>query len=244
MLAMNKRYYIIDSVRGVAILLMIVFHFCFLLKEFTIAFEDFSTNQFWQYLRLLIVTMFLLLVGVSLRLSTTNGMQIKRYVTRLAKIGLYGTTVSIATYFYDSDRTVYFGILQFIFSASVLGLLFLSLKWVNFYLGLALIILSQLKIQLYLDSTWFYWSGLLAKNPYTLDYVPLIPWFGVVLIGISAGTIFESQSFAERRLNSQSKSWLGCLFIKMGQNSLNIYMAHVPILYVLILVYEELMVVF
>lgn len=238
---MGKRYQVVDATRGAAVALMIIFHFCFLLKEFGYAFSDFSTNPFWHYFRLLIVTTFLLLVGVSLKLSTIDGLQVERYFIRLFKIGFYAAIVSVATYFYDSDRTVYFGILQFIFTASLMGVLFLSLKWLNLLFGLILIILGYLNFQLDLNSNWFYWSGLLMKTPYTLDYVPLVPWFGVVLVGITVGNMFEFYSKNRQIGYYKTNNRAVRTLLILGKNSLNIYMAHMPILFTAILIYQRVL---
>ena len=37
-----------------------------------------------------------------------------------------------------------------------------------------------------LDAPWFWWTGLQATGVRSLDYVPLFPWFGPVLLGIAA----------------------------------------------------------
>ena len=37
------------------------------------------------------------------------------------------------------------------------------------------------------DLRWLNWVGLMTYRPATEDYVPLLPWFGVVLVGISIG---------------------------------------------------------
>ncbi len=69
-MAKPNRFDLIDALRGLAVILMVVFHFCFLLKEFHLAFDNFHRNPLWLHFRTLIVTLFLLFVGMSLKIAT------------------------------------------------------------------------------------------------------------------------------------------------------------------------------
>jgi len=37
------------------------------------------------------------------------------------------------------------------------------------------------------DGAWLNWVGLVAHKPITEDYVPVLPWLGVMLWGLAAG---------------------------------------------------------
>ena len=45
----------------------------------------------------------------------------------------------------------------------------------------------------YSTQPWLNWVGLMTHKPATEDYVPLFPWFGVVLIGIAVGAWLVSE---------------------------------------------------
>ena len=66
------RYPFIDGLRGVAIVLMMAYHFTFDLNYFNVVHIDFNHNHFWLSARALIVSMFLGLVGVSAALVLTG----------------------------------------------------------------------------------------------------------------------------------------------------------------------------
>ena len=76
----RERLLLIDALRGAAILLMILFHFCFDLAYFRLADFDFYQDSFWLNARTVILSWFLLLVGVSLVLAARNGLDIRRYL--------------------------------------------------------------------------------------------------------------------------------------------------------------------
>jgi uncharacterized membrane protein len=54
----------------------------------------------------------------------------------------------------------------------------------------------------------------------------LLPWIGVVLLGIATGSALASHGFAQLASLAQAPRWLRWL----GRNSLAVYMVHQPIL--------------
>ena len=67
----NKRFWEVDFLRGIAIIMMIIFHILFDINYFSI----YEINMSLGHIRIfnyLIVTIFLLLVGISLTLSYSN----------------------------------------------------------------------------------------------------------------------------------------------------------------------------
>ena len=129
-------------------------------------------------------------MGISLILATANGFNSRRYLRRLAWLSAAAVIVSLSSRILFSDSWIFFGVLHFIFIASILGLAFLRFYWVNLGLG-SLLILLGLTLQYPLfDHPWLQWVGLMTHKPITEDYVPLLPWFGVVLLGLFLGKVF------------------------------------------------------
>ncbi len=217
----------IDALRGVAIVMMVVFHFCFDLSYFGLAGFDFYHDSFWLHARTLILSSFLFLVGVSLVLATRRGLVLKRYLRRLAYLVGAALLVSVSTWWMFGDRFVFFGVLHFIVLASVLGLHFVRAGWVNLVLGIAVIIVANHYQSPWFDETGRRWIGLMTHKPPTEDYVPLLPWFGVVMLGLFAGPAMQRlASRLQPHCSFAPVEWLAFA----GRHSLLIYLLHQPLL--------------
>ena len=177
----------VDLVRGSAVALMFFFHFCYDLTYFGLVRFDFYHDPFWLHLRSLIVSLFLGVVGVSLHLATRTGLNLRAFLRRLLLIGACAATVSVVTYALFGPRWVFFGILHFITVASVLALPGTRLHYANLVLGIALIALPSVYTHPLFDHPALQWLGLMTHKPPTEDYVPLLPWLGVVLLGLFLG---------------------------------------------------------
>lgn len=232
MVMTSNRYPIIDMLRGFAIVLMFVFHFSFDLNYFGVITINFIEEPFWLNFRRLIVSMFLLLVGISLYLSTRKGIHWYAWSKRMALLLVYSGLVSLGSWMMFPETFIYFGILHFIALASILGLLFTRLYWTNLLLGIFIILLDINYSNSLFNAPHLQWFGLMTYLPATEDYVPLLPWFGVVLIGI-----FTGKMLFEETHNKTPMSWLSWnsqQFIPRtlalgGRHSIHIYMLHQPV---------------
>jgi len=229
--AETQRFQMIDLLRGVAIALMIYYHFSYDLNHFGYLRLDFYHDAYWLNLRTAIVSMFLFLVGISLVLATQQGINLSRYLRRLGLLLLFSIIISVNSYFMFPGRTVLIGILHFIAIASVLGLLFIRLYWPSLLLGLALIVLDYFFQHTFFDPPWIHWLGLMTHKPQTEDYVPLIPWFGVVLLGIFSGQTLLCYPVRFTFLKSCWNNPLAVGLASAGRYSLWVYLLHQPILF-------------
>lgn len=223
------RYLYIDVLRGLAVAMMIVFHFSYDLNYFQFVEINFYHDPFWLNFRTLIVSLFLCLVGISLYLATERRINIQRFSYRLALLAGAAALVTIGSYFSDPSRIIFFGVLHFITFASILGLLFRRLCWANLLFGIALIVLGNQYQHVWFDASAWHWIGLVTHKPMTQDYVPLLPWFGVVLIGMFLGRMIKQYSLLTSDYKKNNPFirllWFG------GRHSLVIYLLHQPILF-------------
>jgi uncharacterized membrane protein len=233
----RQRLLLIDALRGIAIAMMVAFHFCFDLSYFGLADFNFYEDSFWLNARTLILSSFLFLVGVSLVLATRSGLILTRYLRRLGYLLAAALLVSVATWWMFAERFVFFGVLHFIALASVLGLLFVRAGWLNLVLGVALILAANRYQSPWFDEPGRRWIGLMTHKPPTEDYVPLLPWFGVVLLGIFAGPAMRR--LARRWQPPSAASPLDWLAFA-GRHSLLIYLLHQPMLMGALVLYTRL----
>ncbi len=222
--ALPGRISMVDEARGLAVMLMVAYHFCFDLNYFRLATFDFYHSPFWLGARAVIVTLFLLLVGISLHLATARGVKSAPFTRRLALLTGCAAAVSASSYAMFPASGIFFGVLHFIAVASVLGLLFRRLGTANLALGAAWIAAGLLFSHPWFDQPWANWIGFMTFKPVTEDYVPLFPWFGVVLLGLFAGR------HAEKLPRALLPAPSGRVLELAGRHSLAVYMLHQPVL--------------
>ena len=220
----SQRIHHLDALRGLAIAMMIAYHFCFDLDYFGVIDADLNHAPFWLAARSLIVTLFLAVMGVSLQLAHRNGIHWRAVTRRFALLAGCAALVTLATWLLFPRSYVFFGILHFIALASLLGLPFLNRPWLAMACGTALLAVGILWSHPFFNSAPWQWIGLMTHKPITEDYVPLIPWFGVVLLGMAAGMGLRKAP-AKRML----VGWRGAL-TWAGRHSLPIYLLHQPLL--------------
>jgi uncharacterized membrane protein len=223
---MPPRYAVIDALRGFAIVLMIAYHFSFDLNYYGWTHQDFNHAPFWLIARACIVSLFLLLVGISLVLNaqrTSSTSFWRRQIRLLAAC----VAVSLGSYMMFPQSFIFFGILHFILLASLTGRLFVRFHYANLVASL-LVLLAGLSYSNPLFNTpLLQWLGFMTYKPYTEDYVPFFPWFGVVLAGIFLGRLMIAKPVW--LTGRQPARWMRQLVLA-GRHSLAIYLLHQPVL--------------
>ena len=209
---------------------MIAYHFCFDLNHFGVIHQNFYRDPFWLAARGFILSSFIALVGVSLALTAQHGIRTAAYVKRLALIAVCAVAVSAGSYLIFPASWIYFGVLHFILVAGIVGLAFVRLHWTNLIAGLALVAAGVVFAFPLFDQPWLNWVGLMTRKPVTEDYVPLLPWFGVVLLGL-----FGGKQLLTARNSAWVRRWRGTSPISrllrwLGRHSLAVYMLHQPVL--------------
>lgn len=227
-----KRYFELDAARGIAILAMIIYHFFYDLSFLGIASRDMYAGG-WSIFQKCIAGLFLLIVGISLTISYTRAQQkhsmpqlIRKYVKRGLIVFGFGLLISVVTYVLFPQTFIVFGILHMIGVSIILALFFMQFYYLNFFLGLIIIFLGTLT-KATMTHNGFLWLGFVTPSFASLDYYPLLPWFGVVLIGLFIGkTLYPKgkQLFTVKEfIGSKTLTWI-------GQQSLVIYLFHQPLI--------------
>ena len=189
------RLWEVDALRGVAITMMVVYHLLFDLSS--LAGYDINVyTGFWRVWARATASLFIVLVGVSLTLSLVRARQkapgaplFGKYLRRGLGVFACGLLVTAGTGLLFPEAIVTFGILHFIGTSIVLAYPFLGLGWANLPLGLACIALGLYVGGITLPFPWLLWLGLAPTGYMTFDYFPLLPWFGLVLLGIWLGGV-------------------------------------------------------
>lgn len=229
-----KRFWEIDFLRGIAVVMMVLFHAMFDLKTFAGVGPDID-YFFWLFFGRATAVIFLFLVGVSLTINYSRARKplFSKYLVRGLKIFAWGLIITISTWMFFKQNYIIFGVLHFIGVSVIIGFPFIRLRYLNLLFGSALVILGLYMMQLKFSFSYLMWLGFVPVSLNTFDYFPLLPWFGVVLLGIFAGNILFFNGKRKYRIKDVSNfatrpvCWL-------GRHSLLIYIVHQPLLMLLL----------
>jgi uncharacterized membrane protein len=235
------RYSSIDTLRGIAIVWMTLFHFCFDLNHFGWIKQQMLTDPVWTVQRTLIVSLFLFCAGLGQAAALSRGEpdQIFSHAfwRRWAQVAGAALLVSAGSWWMFGKGYIYFGVLHGI-TVMLILLRFLAGagRWL-WSLGFALIAMSWIAYFAhgysreldFLHAKAWNWLGLIRVKPFTQDYVPVLPWLGVMCWGLAAGQWVLANKpawLARPLLGTQLDAPLAVL----GRWSLSYYLLHQPVL--------------
>ena len=224
----TQRFGRVDALRGIAIVWMVAFHFCFDLNYFGILVpkQNFYADPFWTQQRTALVSLFLFTAGMSQAIALEAGQGWPRFWRRWAQIAVCALLVSAGSALMFPKSWISFGILHGIALMLVATRLAAPLgRWL-WPLGLLLILLPQWLAHPMFDSRWLNWAGLVTKKPVTEDYAPLLPWLGVMCWGLAAGQWCLA---AHRHWLAGSLPKAARPLALLGRWSLGVYMLHQPL---------------
>lgn len=221
---MSKRISWLDGWRGIACYLMLAYHLMFDLVMFGWVEPDFVQQWpvvVWQKF---IAFSFILCAGWSATLTRSN-------FRRGLVVSGAGLIVVAASYVVGSP--IKFGVLQFLGLAmmlyAVIG------KWtakvpekIAPVLWLALFVLSWIwTANVRVEPKWLFWLGFRAGGFVSYDYVPMLPYMFLFLLGSWMGQM--ASKYRERLpvLEKTAPAWL----TGPGRRTLLIYILHQPVMY-------------
>jgi uncharacterized membrane protein len=224
----KSRIWEIDFLRGVAVVLMLLFHGGFDITELAGKHTVFGIrwnlgSPGFQVAVAVFAGLFIVLCGISSTLTRSN-------VRRGLKLLVVAALISAASYFFNREETIYFGILHClgvciliygaIFRKAGPGLL-AGAGFLVFVLNAAV---SSLLKSTPIHMDWLVPFGIISDTFSSFDYFPLLPWFGVFLGGAALGKWL----YADRK--SLIKRQLPAGIINLaGRRTLLIYIVHQPI---------------
>ena len=229
----SDRYWEVDAWRGFAIVIMVIYHLVWDLYGLA-GWRIDVYSGFWHYWQLVTAGSFTGLVGVSMslragRMRQKGRVRFRPFFQRGLIIFSWGMIISLVTWLFDPTSYIRFGILHFIGVAIILAYPFLRFRWLNLLLGVLLLLAPEV-IPWRHNLAWLEWLGLMGNPHPAFDYFPVIPWLGVVLIGVFLGDLLYPQGIRSFHLPETPPSALLRWLALAGQNSLLIYLVHQPLL--------------
>ena len=215
---------------------MVLYHFSYDLAYFGLFDVGFFRNGVGLDLGRLIGGTFVFLAGLSLTLSYRRAVAsrspgqglFRKYLWRGLRIFSYGMAITFVTWLFVPGEMIFFGILHLIGVSIVLAYPFLVLKLPNVALGFGCIALGLYLNDFSAAHPWLAWLGI-RPNSFMLDYWPIFPWFGVMLLGVAAGNVFYGARRKQTTGATQRPQVIRPLAF-LGSYSLTVYLVHQPIL--------------
>lgn len=233
----SQRYYLIDALRGFALLNMVIFHLLY--DVFQI--YDIDAQWYFQPLTIMwerfICISFITISGISLNFSHNA---YKRGII----LNIFGFIITIVTFIVMPNETIRFGILNFLGcsmlilqslryffdkTSPVFGMVFSIVLFAvtygvpNRYIGFFNIKLFDLPDFLY-GVNWLSFSGFRSADFSSSDYFPIIPWIFLFFAGYFIWRFIKN--IKAEKYFSFNVPLLGSI----GRYSLWIYLAHQPII--------------
>jgi uncharacterized membrane protein len=231
-----ERFWEIDFLRGAAIIMMVAFHIAFDFSFLGIlSLPVFSLP--WRLFAYATASLFILLSGISFTISYSRSRRslygtalYSKYLFRGALIIGGGMIITIATLVFLSSGYIIYGVLHFLGTMSILSPLLAKLGRLKIPAAL-LAIAAGWMISGTTGPAYLLPLGITPAGFGSFDYVPMLPWSGMFLIGMAAGDFLYPNAIRRIRIpESAAKNAFARFMAFLGRNSLVIYLIHQPVI--------------
>lgn len=230
-MSQSKRFYEIDTLKGIAVILMVIFHFFYLVSKMEIKYINTRCGLLYASAKTA-HCLFIFLVGVNLAISYKKFKEknkedfdndknkyyskyIKKVLKRVALLVVAAIAVSILSYLAFKNLYVKFGIFHFIatallLTAPIVGSKYLSLI-VSAVIGLLYSIFNSEKMRNFTSIAchktpiFCFVTGIFNTKFSSLDHFSLVPYLGLVSFGIFIGNILYTDKERLFLKNGDSK---------------------------------------
>ena len=243
-----KRYELIDTLRGFAIVSMIAFHTCWILHHFGLAVSDeMLTGTWFTVWERSICISFILIAGFSFSLG-------HNHLRSGLVVFVWGVIITAATCLFIPGIRIVFGILTFIGTATLLMILIDRLigKATKgsklFFRSLFILSLVMFLFTYNINIGYVGLNPIVIKPPQALykglvptfigfmepgfvsdDYFSIMPWFFLYLCGYSLHKLIRGS-----KAEDYVRRWRIPGIDLLGRHSLPIYLVHPVIIYIVI----------
>jgi uncharacterized membrane protein len=221
----------VDCARGVALIGMAAYHLTWDLANFRLISPLLPFTPPMRLLSHVVASVFLALVGVSLALAHRYGLNQRALWRRLGIVAGAAALVTVGSVVFAPGEGIFFGILHCIAAASLSAAPFVTAPaWASLAVGLAAIAAPFVVQSALFDPPWLLWIGLGEALPNTLDWRPLLPWAGVVFLGLALARAPGAMAGLTSSKRWRAASGPSRALCFAGRHSLPIYLVHQPIL--------------
>lgn len=229
----QERIQIIDLIKGIDIVFMVLFNYSVTLDYFRLIPKP--SDYLYQYiLPISIASIFIFMSGVTSHISYEKHKDklTRKYFIRGIKLLFFAALITLFSYVFVPKYTIFFGILHFFAVSSFLIPFFIKYNNLNLIAGLSIILSGVYLQQQTFNFSYLFWLGFIPESLSTFDYFPLIPWFGIILLGI-----YHGRGIIEKTANIRFKGEISSMFTFLGKHSLAVYLVHQPALILVLIAF-------
>jgi uncharacterized membrane protein len=221
----------VDFARGAALIGMAMYHLTWDMADFQLVTPTLPFSPPMRLFSHVVASAFLALVGISLALAHPQKLNLPAFWRRLGIVGGAAALVTAASFVFAPGETIWFGILHCIAAASLVALPFIETPATASLVAGAAAIAIPFFVQTSLfNPPALLWLGLGTALPNTVDWRPLLPWAGVVFLGLAIGRTPPVMKSLISPARWRPKSPLSRAICFGGRHSLAVYLVHQPIL--------------
>jgi len=232
----SGRVWELDFLRGIALILMVLFHLIYDLNEFYGYPVHYNTGVYF-YIGKTAGILFIMISAVSSAFSRNN---FKRAAVFLG----VGMLITLITHLYNPAFGIKYGILHLLGTSVLIYPLFKKLdKYKLAVVGTVIIALGIYFDSTAVDNNYLFLFNLTDSKWVSADYYPLFPWLGVFFYGVCVQKLIYSEAgkraagfrISEVRPGRHSTMLAGLDYVALlGRHTLLVYLAHQPLLILLI----------
>ena len=235
----STRFIELDIIRGFALIFMITLHLMWDLDYFGIL----KLNAAFYQSNVLVQILFFSIVGVCQSLKSDKEpptpQERRRKTWKIAKRGLMilgcGMILTIATLIVMPDRPIFFGVLHCIGISILLSIPLIRLREKAVLIAVPCILSGIILGAINVPHPG-YFQLIIGLHPadimnFTIDYFPLLPWFGVTMLGLAIGSLLyknNTRQFPVPKLSAPHTLTRFCSWC--GRHTLSIYLIHQPVI--------------
>ncbi len=232
---MPQRSVTIDALKGILVILMVVYHACYIAVMFSLADIELYKGFWWIFPRL-IAAGFITVSGWNLAGKKARGASFRDFAKRAGRLALVALLISAVTWPMFGKSFVFFGIIHLLAVSTVLAYPLLGRPWlasaVAALCGAAGLALGTARF----DFPWLAWLGFRPATLYPVDYLPLLPWFAFALFGAAAHgctlrSLAKREAAARKQKPRKEPGRAVSMLAAVGKSSLAVYLSHLPLLY-------------
>ena len=122
------RFFLLDITRGICVLAMIAYHFCWDLGYFGFIDLRHITQGLGLFIAQLIGSSFITIAGISSRILSLSDSFKQKFLERFFKLVFISAVISTATFMLDRNSFIFFGILHFLSVCSLISLILIYVR--------------------------------------------------------------------------------------------------------------------